>query len=107
MVALFIWDRSPVIVVTTGAAPALYASGIPDPAGKPRGFGDPAIFVASLFVVSAGSRYGRDHRLQGADPDRAGQQARLLIWTMGFRRAERCPHHPQRRAVAALLPVVV
>jgi Na+/H+ antiporter NhaD/arsenite permease-like protein len=55
IVVLFVWDRLPVVVVAMAAALALYATGILDLGQALAGFGDPAvIFIASLFVVSAG-----------------------------------------------------
>lgn len=55
IVVLFIWNRIPVVLVAIGTALALYATGVLDLAQALGGFGDPAvIFIASLFVVSAG-----------------------------------------------------
>ncbi|MCE6960612.1 anion permease [Cereibacter sphaeroides] len=55
IVVLFIWDRLPVIAVCMIAALSLWATGILTLNQSMAGFGDPAIiFVASLFVVSAG-----------------------------------------------------
>ena len=55
IVVLFAWDRLPVIAVCMGAALALWATGILTLQQSLAGFGDPAvIFIAALFVVSAG-----------------------------------------------------
>ncbi|EEF57299.1 SLC13 family permease [Pedosphaera parvula] len=55
VVALFAWNRIPVVIVAIGLALALYATGILDAEQALGGLGDPAvIFIASLFVVSAG-----------------------------------------------------
>ena len=55
VVALFMWDRFPVVIVCLGCAIALWASGLLTLHQALAGFGDPAtIFVASLFVLSAG-----------------------------------------------------
>jgi di/tricarboxylate transporter len=55
VIVLFMWDRLPVIVVCVGCALALWATGILTINQSLAGFGDPAtIFVASLFVISAG-----------------------------------------------------
>ncbi|MFO1107275.1 MAG: SLC13 family permease [Amaricoccus sp.] len=109
MVALFIWDRLPVIVVCIGAALALYASGILTLQESLAGFGDPAvIFVASLFVVSAGLEMAGITAWAGQILiARAGNsRARLLIWTMGFS-GVLSALITLNGAVAALLPVVV
>lgn len=55
VVVLFVWDRFPVIVVALATSLALWATGVLDLGQALAGFGDPAvIFIASLFVVSAG-----------------------------------------------------
>ncbi|TWF47383.1 SLC13 family permease [Neorhizobium alkalisoli] len=54
-VALFAWNRLPVIVVACGAALALWATGLVTLDQALAGFGDQAVlFIASLFIVSAG-----------------------------------------------------
>lgn len=51
--ALFVWNRLPVVVVAFGTALALWAGGVLTIPQALAGFGDPAvIFIASLFVVS-------------------------------------------------------
>ena len=55
IVVLFAWDRLAVIAVCIGAALALWGTGILTLQQSLAGFGDPAvIFIAALFVVSAG-----------------------------------------------------
>jgi len=55
LVALLMWDRFPVVIVCLGCALALWGSGLLTLNQALAGFGDPAtIFVASLFVLSAG-----------------------------------------------------
>jgi di/tricarboxylate transporter len=55
VVALFVWNRIPVVLVALGTALALYATGVLDMGQALAGLGDPVvIFIASLFVVSAG-----------------------------------------------------
>ena len=73
VVVLFVWNRIPVVLVALGTALALYATGVLDLGQALAGLGDPAvIFIASLFVVSAGlDATGRDG-VGGAAPDRQG-----------------------------------
>lgn len=53
-IALFAWNRLPVVIVATGAALALWATGVVTLDQALAGFGDRAvIFIASLFIVSA------------------------------------------------------
>jgi di/tricarboxylate transporter len=55
VVVLFVWDRLPVVIVALGTALALYATGVLNLGQALAGLGDPTvIFIASLFVVSAG-----------------------------------------------------
>ena len=55
VVVLFVWDRFPVIVVALATSLALWATGVLDLGQALAGFGDPAVvFIAALFVVSAG-----------------------------------------------------
>ncbi len=52
--ALFVWNRLPVVVVAIGTALGLFATGVLTLEQALAGFGDPAVtFIASLFVVSA------------------------------------------------------
>src|SRR5262249_47621231 len=49
------WDRIPVVIVALGTALALYFTGVLNLGQALSGLGDPTvIFIASLFVVSAG-----------------------------------------------------
>ncbi|WP_332690424.1 SLC13 family permease, partial [Bosea sp. (in: a-proteobacteria)] len=53
-IALFAWNRLPVIIVAIGAALALWATGAVTLEQALAGFGDRAVlFIASLFIVSA------------------------------------------------------
>ncbi|MGO4674448.1 SLC13 family permease [Bosea sp. 2YAB26] len=53
-IALFAWNRLPVIVVAIGAALSLWATGAVTLEQALAGFGDRAVlFIASLFIVSA------------------------------------------------------
>jgi len=53
-IALFTWNRLPVVVVAIGAALALWATGVVTLDQAFAGFGDrAALFVASLFIISA------------------------------------------------------
>lgn len=55
IVVLFVWNRLPVVVVAMATATALWATGVLTIDQALGGFGDPAvIFIASLFIVSAG-----------------------------------------------------
>ena len=55
IVVLFISDRLPVVVVAMATPLALWATGLLSLEKALSGFGDPAvIFIAALFVVSAG-----------------------------------------------------
>jgi len=55
VIVLFITEKVPVVVVALGTALALYFTGILDFRQALGGLGDPTtIFIASLFVVSAG-----------------------------------------------------
>ena len=55
IVVLFVWDGIPVVLVALGTALALYFTGVTTLPRSLGGLGDPAvIFIASLFVVSAG-----------------------------------------------------
>jgi di/tricarboxylate transporter len=55
VIVLFISNRIPVVLVAIGTALALYGTGVLKLGESLAGFGDPAvIFIASLFVVSAG-----------------------------------------------------
>lgn len=109
IIALFIWDRLPVIVVCIGAALALWATGILSLQQSLAGFGDPAvIFIASLFVVSAGLEVAGVTAWAGQLLIRqAGEsRPRLIVLMMGFV-GVLAALISVNGAVAALIPVVV
>lgn len=109
IVVLFIWDRLPVIAVCVGASLALWATGILTLNQALSGFGDPAvIFIAALFVVSAGLEVSGVTAWAGQVLIRhAGEsRPRLIILMMGFV-AVLCGLISLNGAVAALLPVVI
>ncbi len=109
VIALFIWDRLPVIVVCVGCALALWATGILTIQQSLAGFGDTAtIFVASLFVVSAGmERSGVTAWVGQALMDKSGESRTRLIVFMTLAVAILSALISVNGAVAALLPVVV
>lgn len=109
IVVLFAWDRLPVIAVCMGAALALWATGILTLPQALAGFGDPAvIFIAALFVVSAGLEVSGVTAWAGQLLIRqAGtSRARLIVMMMGFV-GVLAATISLNGAVAALLPVVV
>lgn len=109
VVALFAWNRIPVVIVALGTALSLYAVGILDLGESLAGLGDPAvIFIASLFVVSAGlDATGVTTWAGQILIAKAGKsQARLLILIMLFV-AMLTALISVNGAVAALLPMVV
>ena len=109
VVVLFVSERVPVVIVALGTALALYATGVLDLGQALGGLGDPAvIFIASLFVVSAGLEATGVTAWAGQLLiDRAGtSRARLLVLIMlavGLLAAL----ININGAVPALLPVVV
>lgn len=109
VIVLFIWDRLPVIVVCVGCALALWATGILTIGQSLAGFGDPAtIFVASLFVISAGmERSGVTAWVGQALIDKSGDSRTRLIVFMTLAVALLSALISVNGAVAALLPVVV
>ncbi len=109
IVVLFVWNRIPVVIVALGTSLALYATGVLDFGHALAGLGDPAvIFIASLFVVSAGLDCTGVTAWAGQLLiARAGRgRARLLILTM-LLVALLTALISVNGAVAALLPVVV
>lgn len=109
VIVLFMWDRLPVIVVCVGCALALWATGILTIGQSLAGFGDPAtIFVASLFVISAGmERSGVTAWVGQALIDKSGDSRTRLIVFMTLAVAILSALISVNGAVAALLPVVV
>jgi di/tricarboxylate transporter len=109
IIVLFIWDRIPVIAVCMAAALALWASGILTLQQSFAGFGDPAvIFIAALFVVSAGLEVAGVTAWAGQLLIRqAGEsRTRLIVLMMGFV-GVLAALISVNGAVAALIPVVV
>ncbi len=109
VIVLFIWDRLPVIVVCVGAALALWATGILTLNQSLAGFGDPAvIFIAALFVVSAGLEVSGVTAWAGQVLiSQAGEsRTRLIVLMMGFV-GFLAALISVNGSVAALLPVVV
>ncbi len=109
IIVLFAWDRLPVIAVCMGAGLALWASGILTLQQTFAGFGDPAaIFIASLFVVSAGLEVGGITAWAGQLLIRqAGQnRTRLIVLMMAFV-GVLSGLISVNGAVASLIPVVV
>lgn len=109
-VALFIWNRLPVVVVAMAAGLSLYATGILSLNQALAGYGDPAVmFIASLFVVSAAlertgvTAWAGQALIRGAGED---SRARLLILN-GVLVSVLTALISLNGAVAALLPVVV
>jgi di/tricarboxylate transporter len=109
LVGLFIWDRLPVIVVCMLAALSLYATGILTLQQSLAGFGDPAvIFIASLFIVSAGLEMSGVTVWAGQVLIRQSGESRtrlivLMMLFVGLLSALISVNG----AVAALLPVIV
>jgi di/tricarboxylate transporter len=109
IIVLFVSDRVPVVLVAIGTALALYFTGVLDVDQSLRGFGDPAvIFIASLFVVSAGLDATGVTAWAGQGLiTRAGEsRARLLVLAM-LLVALLTALISINGAVAALLPVVI
>ena len=109
VIVLFIWDRLPVIAVCIGSAMALWATGVLTINQSLAGFGDPAtIFVASLFVLSAGLEMtGLTAWAGQLLIDRAGESRIRLIVLMMLFVGVLSALISVNGAVAALLPVVV
>jgi di/tricarboxylate transporter len=109
VVLLFMWDRLPVIAVCMACALSLWATGILTLGQSLAGFGDPAtIFVASLFVISAGmERSGVTAWVGQALIERSGDSRTRLIVFMTLAVAALSALISVNGAVAALLPVVV
>ncbi len=109
VIVLFMWDKLPVIVVCIATALALYATGILTLGQSLAGFGDPAtIFVASLFVVSAGLEITGVTAWAGQILiGRAGDSRARLIVLMMLLVGVLSALISLNGAVAALLPVIV
>jgi di/tricarboxylate transporter len=109
VIVLFITEKVPVVIVALGTALALYFTGILDFRQALGGLGDPTtIFIASLFVVSAGlevtgvTAWAGQFLITKAGDSRVRQL--LLIMTAC---ALLTGLISLNGAVAALLPVVV
>lgn len=109
-VVLFVWNRLPVVMVAMATAIALYATGVLPLDAALGGLGDPAvIFIATLFVVSAGLEATGVTAWAGQlliTKAGAESRTRLLVLTsllVAFLTALISVNG----AVAALLPVVV
>jgi di/tricarboxylate transporter len=108
-VVVFVLDRYPVALVAVGVSLSLWATGVLDLHQALAGFGDPAvIFIASLFVVSAGLDSTGVTTWAGQQLiDRAGEsRTRLVVFTM-LLVAALTALISVNGAVAALVPVVV
>ena len=109
-VVLFVWNKLPVVVVALAIASALWATQVLTLEQAFAGFGDPAvIFIACLFVVSAGlettgvTAWASQLLIRGAGQE---SRSRLLVLTMGLV-SVLTAMISVNGAVAALLPVVV
>jgi di/tricarboxylate transporter len=109
IIVLFIWDRLPVIAVCVAAALSLWATGVLTLGQSLAGFGDPAtVFVAALFVVSAGleatgvTAWAGQLLVAGAGASRT-RLIVLMVLLVGVLSAL----ISLNGAVAALLPVIV
>ncbi|WP_112663005.1 SLC13 family permease [Microvirga flavescens] len=109
-VVLFVWNRLPVVLVALMTSLALFATGVLPIEDALGGLGDPAvIFIATLFIVSAGLEATGVTAWAGQLLiAKAGEEsrARLLILTMSLV-ALLTALISVNGAVAALLPVVV
>ncbi|HQR56981.1 MAG TPA: SLC13 family permease [Burkholderiaceae bacterium] len=109
VIVLFITEKVPVVIVALGTALALYFTGILDFRQALGGLGDPTtIFIASLFVVSAGLEVTGVTAWAGQFLiDKAGEsRVRQLVLIM-MACAALTGLISLNGAVAALLPVVV
>ena len=108
-VGLFVWNRLPVSIVAIATSLALLATGVIDLDTAVGGFGDPVVvFIATLFVVSAGleasglTAWAGRVLTQRAGTGRIG----LLVAVMALSAVLSAVITPNG-AVAAMLPVVV
>lgn len=109
-IVLFVWNKLPVVVVALLTSLALWVTGVLSLGQALAGFGDPAvIFIASLFVVSAGLEMTGVTAWAGQKLIAwAGEESRtrLLVLMMALV-ALLTALISLNGAVAALLPVVV
>jgi di/tricarboxylate transporter len=109
VVVLFVWEKLPVVIVAMGTALALYFTGVLTLQQSLSGLGDTAvIFIASLFIVSAGLEVTGVTAWAGQLLiAKAGEsRTRLLVFTM-LMVGGLTALISVNGAVAALLPVVV
>lgn len=109
IVVLFVQNRIPVVIVALGTSLALFATGVLDLRQALGGLGDiSVIFIASLFVVSAGLEASGVTAWAGQKViTKAGEgRTRLLVLTM-LLVSVLTALISLNGAVAALLPVVV
>jgi len=109
-VILFVQNRLPVVIVALSVPLALYLTGVLSLQEVFSGFGDPTIiFIASLFVVSAGLEAAGVTAWAGQKLiDWAGEEGRgRLLVLMMLMVAALTALISVNGAVAALLPVVV
>src|SRR4051794_21152162 len=109
VVVLFVVDVLPVEVVAIGAALALWATGVLTLPAALAGFGDATVvFIATLFVVSAGLDAGGVTAWAGRWlSQQAGDSPRRLLVLVMLATALATAFISVNGAVAALLPVVV
>ena len=109
VVVLFVWNRLPVALVALGTALTLYFTGVLDLRQALGGLGDPVvIFIAALFVVSAGLEITGVTAWAGQlVVDQAGESRVRLLVLLGLTSALLTAVITPNGAVAALLPVVV
>lgn len=108
-IALFVWNRLPLVVVAMASALAVHASGILTLGQTFAGFGDPVVmFVAALFIVTAGLEATGVTAWIGQQFERsvAGSPKRLLVIGM-LAVAALSPLINASGAVGALMPVVM
>ncbi len=109
IVVLFIWNRVPVVIVALGTALALYFTGVLTLQQSLAGLGDTSVvFIASLFVVSAGLEAAGVSAWAGQFlVAKAGDSRTRLMVIMMLLVAGMTALISVNGAVAALLPVVV
>jgi len=109
VIVLFVTEKVPVVIVALGTALALYFTGILDFRQALGGLGDPTtIFIASLFVVSAGLEVTGVTAWAGQFLiDKAGESRVRQLMLIMLACAVLTALISLNGAVAALLPVVV
>ena len=108
VIALFVWNRLPVGIVSLGTVVTLWATGLLTLDEATAGFGDPVIvFIATLFVVSEGiDRTGITAWAGARLVDLAGESPRRLLLSIMALCAVLTALISLNGAVAALLPMV-